>query len=210
MNAEEIGVKCPKCGVIFKSKQLPIYVDLGFRNSELRVDYKGALGPSERYAISECPSCGKADWITEFHDTQEMSVLQAAENPPHLQFRAAAVDRERNGGDNYNIGLFYLHAAWCADDDGVFVQAREYRRMAADFFNKSVIDGSCPPSRRQETEYMIGEIMRRSGDFANAVEHFRRAIPKLSGQFALMARKLTRLAQSYNSDPIDFESGEAQ
>lgn len=206
MYLADIGVKCPSCGVKFNSRQIAVLIDTGQRNSELRQDFEGKAEQFEPYAVCTCPSCGKADWISSFEPTAEQAVLNQPHSTPHLQYRAAALAAERSGRDFYNVGLLYLHAAWCADDNRAYPQAREYRRLAADSFRKSVFDVSCPVAQRMEIEYLIGELLRRSGDFEASKQHFRQIIPRLSGKYAYMARKLMRLAENGSVDSIRFEN----
>ncbi len=52
----EVGVRCDKCGTSFVSRQLPTFIDIGYRNSELRQDYRGYNPGLEQYAIVTCPS----------------------------------------------------------------------------------------------------------------------------------------------------------
>jgi hypothetical protein len=101
-----------------------------------------------------------------------------------------------------------LYAAWCADDAGAIPQAREYRRLAADSFKRSLIDVSCPVDNRAEIEYLIGELLRRAGDFEGCQAHYKMVLPRLPANFALMARRLMKLAESGNTEAIDF-AGEA-
>src|SRR5262249_35198307 len=117
-----------------------------------------------------------------------------------------ALNAERLGRDFYNIGLLYLHAAWCADDTRAHPQAREYRRLAADAFRKSLVDVSCPIAHKHEIEYLVGELLRRTGDFQGAKDHFKQAIPRLPAKFAYMARKLIKLAEAGNVEAIPFEN----
>jgi tetratricopeptide (TPR) repeat protein len=131
-------------------------------------------------------------------------LLQQRSAPAHLQFRDAAIAHERNGRNRYNIGFLYLHAAWCADDSGASPQASAYRRLAAEAFSQAIRTSACPLGRESEVEYLIGELLRRSGDFQAARDHFARVIVKLPTQFALMARKLMRLADLQNSEAIPF------
>ena len=205
MYLADIGVKCSNCGIKFASRQMPVLIDTGYRNSELRQDFKGQIPQFEEYAVCTCPSCGKADWVNNFEVTEEPTVLNQRASTPHLQFRAAALGAERQGRDFFNVGLFYLHAAWCADDNRAFPQAREYRRLAADAFQKSLVDVSCPVDRRGEIQYLIGELLRRSGEFDASIAYFKQIIPRLPGQFAMMARKLMRLAENNDTTAIDFE-----
>jgi len=202
----EVPVKCSNCGVKFSSRQVPVLFDTGYRNSELRQDFKGQIQPQEHYTVVTCPSCGKSDWSSCFEEINEPTVLSQPNLPAHLQFRQAAIGSERGGKDFYNVGLFYLHAAWCADDVAAAVQAREYRKLAADAFRKSVVDVSCPVDRRGEIEYLIGELLRRAGEFEAARAHFNQVLPRLSGRFALMARKLMRLCESNSTEAIDFDA----
>jgi uncharacterized protein (DUF2225 family) len=206
MYLADVAVKCPTCGVKFNSRQVPVVLDYGYRNSELRQDFQGQGPQYESYAVCTCPGCGRADWISGFPATKEPAALNQPQLTAHLQYRSAATYAERNGRDFYQIGMFYLHAAWCADDNRAFPQAREYRRLAADALRKSLTDVSCPVSSRVQIEYLIGELLRRAGDFEAAHAHFKEVIPRLSGKFAYMARKLMRLAEVRRSEPINFES----
>lgn len=204
----EVGVRCDRCGTSFVSRQLPTFIDIGHRNSELRQDYRGYQPMMEQYAIISCPSCGRADWCTEFAPAQVKPVLSQANTSAHMQYRQAALDKERNSGsvNSFQAAIFYTHAAWCADDSKAFPQAREYRRLAIEAYKRSLSDNTCPQDSRGETEYLIGELMRRAGDFEGARDHFRMCIGRLNARFAFMARKLMRLCEQGSSESIQFEA----
>lgn len=204
----EVGVRCDKCGTSFVSRQLPTFIDIGYRNSELRQDYRGYSPMMEQYAIVTCPSCGRADWSTTFPPASGTPVLWQAAASAHMQYRQAALEKERDAGsiNSYKAAVFYIHAAWCADDSKAFPQAREYRRLSAESFKRSLSDNTCPQEVRSETEYLIGELMRRSGDFEGARDHFRMCIGRLSARFAVMARKLMRLCEQGSTESIQFEA----
>lgn len=204
MYVADIGVKCPTCGVKFNSKQLPAVLDIGYRNSELRQFFKGVIPQYEEYFVVTCPSCGRADWSTSFEVIEEPAYLSAPTTTAHLQFRQAAMVAEKEGRSFYNIAYLYLYAAWCADDRNAQVQAAEYRRLAVDAFSKSIVDGSCPADKRAETEYLMGEILRRAGEFAASREYFGKMVGRLPGPLAIMARKLMRLCELGDSQAIDF------
>lgn len=206
MYVADVAVKCPQCGIKFNSRQMPILIDTGMRNSELRQDFKGEMPQFEQYAVCTCPSCGQSDWVNNFEVTEELAVLSQASTTPHLQFRAAAILAEREGRDFFNVGLLYLHAAWCADDSRAYPQGREYRKLAADAFQKSLVDASCPVDRYAEIEYLIGELLRRAGEFEASRAHFNRIITHLPSKFAILARKLMRLAENNDTSLLDFES----
>jgi hypothetical protein len=201
----EVGVKCTNCGVNFNSEQFAIFIESGKRNSELRQDFGNPQAHLELHEICTCPTCGKSDWMTSFPPAAEKSELRQANTTPHLQYRNAAVLAEREGKSNFHIGLFYVYAAWCADDVGAWPQAREYRHLASDCLAKSLVDFSCPPTRRAEIEYLIGELLRRAGDFTRAQEHLRQVVTQLPARFALMARKVMRLAEQGKSEDIPFD-----
>jgi uncharacterized protein (DUF2225 family) len=201
-----IAVRCPTCGIKFNSRQLPQLVDTGIRNSELRQDFEGRAEQFEPYAICTCPSCGLADWMHVFPATKEVAVLSQPSTTPHLQFRAAALGAEKAASGFYNVGHLFLHAAWCADDARAYPQAREYRKLAADAFSKSLLDVSCAFEQRPNIEYLIGELYRRAGEFEKSKLHFSQVISRLPGKYAYMARKLTKLATQGNMDSIRFES----
>jgi hypothetical protein len=187
---------------------LPTFIDIGHRNSELRQDYRGYQPMMEQYAIISCPSCGRADWSTEFPPVPGTPVLAQASTSAHMQYRQAALDKERNAGsiNSFKAAVFYVHAAWCADDSKAFPQAREYRRLAVESYKRSLSDNTCPQDSRGETEYLIGELMRRAGDFEGARDHFRMCIGRLNARFAFMARKIMRLCEQGSTESIQFEA----
>lgn len=202
----DIGVKCSKCGVKFNTRQMGVIFDTGYRNSELRhCPNNGSSVRTEPYIVATCPSCGKSDWATSFPTIDDEATANQQTGPPHLQYRSAAIEAEREGASWFNVALLYLHAAWCADDVKAVPQSREYRRLAAEAFRKSLLDDSVPPQEHMEVQYLIGEILRRAGDFTGSINYYKEVVPRLSSQYAFMARKLMRLAEGQDSQPIDFE-----
>ncbi|MBS1993041.1 MAG: hypothetical protein JSS83_21140 [Cyanobacteria bacterium SZAS LIN-3] len=206
MQLVEIGVKCPNCGIKFTSRQLPEVIDTGIRNSELRQHFGDVKPCYEHFTIATCPSCGRADWATSFPPTTEPCSLNQPQSPPHVQYRQAALGAERQGKNFYGAGLFYLHAAWCADDVGAIPQAREYRRLAADSLRKALVDVSCPLAHRAEIEYLVGELYRRAGDFNGCRDYYQPVIGRMPPKYALMARKIMRLAELKSEELIEFEN----
>ncbi len=206
MYLAKVAVKCPRCGSKFNSRQVPVLVDLGIRNSELRQDFGGRAPQPEPHVICTCPACGKADWTAQFPAVKEEAVLNQSALTPHLQFRNAATQAEQLTKDFYNAGILYLYAAWCADDNKAYPQALEYRQNAIQAFTKSLQDVSCPVNERPTVEYLIGELYRRVGDFASAQTYLQDSLPRLSGKLAYMARKVMKLAAQEKSDPDTFES----
>jgi len=206
MHLAQIAVKCPRCGSKFGSRQLPVLIDLGIRNSELRQDFAGRAPQPEPYTICTCPSCGKSDWMGQFPAINEETVLSQSALAAHLQFRNAAMQIEQFTQNFYNVGTLYLYAAWCADDSKAQLQAREYRYNAIQAFRKSLQDVSCPLNERPTVEYLIGELYRRISDFAAAQAQLTDALPRLPGKLAYMARKVMRLAAEGKSELDTFET----
>lgn len=202
----QVAVKCPRCGSKFNSQQLPVWVDLGIRNSELRQDLGGRAPQPEPYTICTCPACGKADWMNQFPAIHDQAVLNQSATTAHIQFRASALQAESLSKDHFKAGILYLYAAWCADDNKAYPQAREYRLSALRSLGQSLNDGSCPLNEREVVEYLIGELYRRTGDFASARAYLQDALTRLPGKLAFMARKVIKLAEQENSDLIAFEN----
>ncbi len=205
MDLVQIAVKCPRCGSKFNSKQLPSWVDLGIRNSELRQDFAGQATQIEPFFVCTCPACGRSDWMGKFPATEEVAVLTQSSLTPHLQFRNAAMQAEQFSKDFYDVGNLYLYAAWCADDAKADLQAKEYRLRAIESFSKSLNDVSCPVNERPTVEYLIGELYRRVGDFGSAQRHLQEVLPQLPGKLAYMARKVMKLAADGNPEKDNFE-----
>lgn len=206
MELDNIAVRCPDCGLKFMTRQVREFVDTGLRNSELR-QHIGEVTPCyEPYASFTCPSCGRADWSSAFDAVFEECALFQARTTPHLQYRAAALRAAQKERNYYDAGIFYLHAAWCADDGGAVLQSKEYRRLAIEVFQRSLSDVSCPLDSRIDVEYLIGELLRRIGQFEACRSHFASIIGHLPPNYAVMARKLMRLADLQNSELVAFDT----
>ena len=204
-NLTEVGVKCPYCGVRFNSVRLINVQDTGLRNSELR-QHVGDVKPQyEHHSVCTCPGCGRSGWATAFQTTTEVCVLNQPKSPTHLQYRNAALGAEKDARGFFNVAMFYLYAAWSADDAGALPQSREYRRLALDAFRKSLIDVSCPADTRTFVEYLIGELLRRTGDFEGCRQYYQQVIARLPGRYAGMARRIMRLAETQNTDLVEFD-----
>src|SRR5581483_4155906 len=144
MLTTDVSVKCPKCGTKFNARRVQNVADTGVRDSELRAIPPSVDQKYEAFAICTCPSCGVSDWTYTFESIDEPVYVQQSQMPAHLQYRTAAMTAEREGRNSFNIALLYLYGAWCADDTMALPQARDYRRKAADYFRRSLIDRSCP------------------------------------------------------------------
>jgi hypothetical protein len=205
MFTTDVSVKCPKCGTKFNSRRVPNVPDTGVRDSELRYIPPAIDQKYEGFAVCTCPSCGVSDWAYTFEKINEQVFVQQSQMPPHLQYRTAAMTAEREGRNSFNIALLYLYAAWCADDIMALPQAREYRRKAADYFRRSLIDRSCPFPELMSVEYLIGELLRRASQFQDSVNHLHAQMPKFSPRFASMAEKVMQLAMMQNSEPMPLD-----
>lgn len=206
MDLVQITVKCPRCGSKFNSLQVSAWVDTGIRNSELRQDFAGSAPQMEQHAVCTCPTCGKSDWTSQFPAINEQAIINQAQVTAHLQFRASALAVEQENHDYYNAGILYLYAAWCADDNNAYPQAREYRHCAIQAFSRALNDVSCPLSERPTVAYLIGELYRRTGNFTAAQAHLNNVLPHLPGKLAYMARKIIKLAAFGDSQLNTFET----
>ena len=206
MDLIQIVVKCPRCGSKFNSTQVSAWVDTGMRNSELRQHFGGSTPQMEEHAVCTCPTCHNSDWMSQFPPINEQAVLNQAQMPAHLQFHAAAIAYEQEKHDYYNAAILYLYAAWCADDSRAYPQAKQYRGCAIRSFTCSLNDVSCPINEKPTVEYLIGELYRRTGDFAATQSHLTGALPHLPGKLAYMARKIIKLAALENSGLTSFDN----
>lgn len=204
MYIADLAVRCPNCDLVFTTRQTPIIIDTGYRNSELRQDFQGRQIQYEPFAVATCPACAYVNWTNQFPLVDAQTEIRQADMPSYVQFRNLAMETERQGKNFYQVGMFYLMAAWCADDALATSQATENRMLAADAFRKALIDGSCPVSERPNIEYLLGELLRRAGQFQASIDYFRQVIGRLPSNFAMIARKLTKLAEAGQSEAIDF------
>jgi hypothetical protein len=201
----EVGVKCPRCGMQFNSTIPESVFDTGLRDSELRCVPAPGEQPFEPLVVCACPGCGKADWTLSFNPGSQLFGARETPTPSYSRFAQAAREAQDSGGSSYSLSMYYLYAAWCADDAGA-PAAGEYRRLSAELLTRSLADQSCPLFQRATVEYLIGEIQRRRGAFTECLRHFKEVIPRLPARYAFMARKLMRLAELSMSDPVPFDS----
>jgi len=121
----------------------------------------------------------------------------------HLKFEFLAWISEWRGKTPYEIGHYYLKAAWCADDCHAKDDEMYYRSQAVKYFERELKD----PHPGEDYDcgelfYLIGENYRRLGETRKASIWFSK-VPKM----VKMEKKnywIAKLAAQQQKNPKEF------
>jgi uncharacterized protein (DUF2225 family) len=210
---------CPLCGTVYPAGVVVSTNTLGGQDSEFR-RYALGMQPLE-FLVHTCPACGCPDLHSLFPGAKPPAdgrlsptdkdgirrLLQTYCRTRHLKpkdftasqrFEVLAEVLLLRGAAAALVAPAYLKAAWMADDRGESERAVFCRRQAAQYFQRALETGEISPPNVPLIRYLIGEIYRRAGDFAQALLWFDRTEPTvpilprlLASQRQLARRKIS-------------------
>jgi len=210
----ETEILCPCCGSTYESIGWASTNTLGPFSTDLHTRASGS--DPLRYEAHTCPKCGYTiPWGEEFDIppvSDEVKILVRNNITPiiqerrishRLKYEFLAWIAEWRGKTPYEIGFYYLKAAWCADDCHAKDDEMYYRSQAVKYFELELKDPH--PGKKYECAvlfYLIGENYRRLGETGKADVWFSK-VPK-------MVKKekknywIAKLAKQQRKNPKEF------
>lgn len=201
---------CPNCAKEFSVQILGSTNNFGGRTTDFRPIAAGSQ-PITAY-LHTCPRCGFTGGRRRYGEpvgprlaafiAERITPLVRDEQPVawrRFEF-AAWIEREQDG-DPEQIADYYLHAAWCCEDDGV-AEVEEnnqyYRRQAIEYFERALEHGKVAAENTGVVTYLIGELYRRVGEPETAAVWYDKAI-ELSRSMG--QEQIAELAGRQKTDP---------
>ena len=143
-----------------------------------------------------CSRCGYSGAERDFSEDAEVTPMLREhvwnELTPRLptealsgseKYELAAKIAEWQSMEARHIADLLLRAAWCCVDEGDIEAERFFRRKAAWMLERALdsYDGVVAEERAVLT-YLVGELWRRVGDLAQAIEWFNRVPPEIADE----------------------------
>ncbi|MBE3586128.1 MAG: DUF2225 domain-containing protein [Thermoanaerobacter sp.] len=225
-------VKCPVCSTTFTVlKVFEHKLSVTGQDSDFRQRYRD-FEPL-LYSVWVCPGCFYANQRTDFPNlsARQKKLLQdgkaerlkafsgtmATPGTPEFALQAhrlALFNSEQMAAEPDKIARLWLHLAWLYEDGEQKEAASDARARALEYFRQAYFNSSRKLSTKQEQQlaYLIGELHFRLGQYAGALDFFRRAVVLRGGSAALneQARDriaLTRKLAKSTSQPAAGSSG---
>lgn len=184
--------KCPNCGTLFTATTVMSYGHAS-RDSDFYPKFWGA-NPLP-FFVKVCPSCSYADYDSGFksgepHESKEIH------SEPELQcwrkYELVAEHQQKRKAALLSIARTYHEASWCCRTVNRTISKLEqvFLSKARDLFEKALIEEAVPEAERPVITYLVGELYRRTGDNANALEWFTKvsALVKGSDKYGWLLR----------------------
>lgn len=186
---------CQYCGHEYQDNAAASTNTFGGQDSEFRFYAAGAQPFA--YFIHTCPNCGFPHEYSLFRpagaqtqeelDNKEKSTVKDClttfcENnqvtpdtfTPCQKYEVLAEIHKLRGKPPLAIAEAYIHAAWMADDHQHQEKIVLYRLKAIDYLKEALATKEIKADKVPMFTYLIGELYRRAGKFAEAQEFFSR------------------------------------
>ena len=174
---------CALCGKTFQDKVLSS-TNVKERDAELR-PYAMGLQPLP-FFVHACSHCGftDGDHHLKLSDQEKAEITkfltgycqkhQCTKLTPAEKYEVYARTMEIRRQPPLTIALQYRYAAWMADDAGDAAAARTFREQAIRLMSQALENSQVPAKEGPAVTYLVGELHRRLGDFAAALNWFAR------------------------------------
>lgn len=172
--------------------------------------YRGSGVFPYPYFVVVCPGCLVAAYASDFTYLGRMprySPLdplgrklgaflkeQREHYPGTAKYGMAARAYIARGAPPLTIAYLYLRGSWCARHDRDYAAERRYQLEALHWFKEALARGLPTRVEGAIVTYLIGELNRRTGQFAEALAWFGRLPPDLPSWLAPGAREMQALA----------------
>lgn len=195
-------LRCPECRAEFVTHVLTSYGSAGSYTDFCPI-YTGA--PALFNLVVTCPMCSFTAYMDKFDSLEPgteggMGQWEELEEPHEpwgpAKFLKAAETYEKLDASRAVIADLHLKAFWCFHyDDFPDVDQRRLLGKTIFLFQSVYENDEYPPDNAGEYAYLIGELSRRSGRFAEAAEWLDKAVERArEGELAELARRMKKLA----------------
>lgn len=200
-------LECPKCSTIFNASMLGSYGASG-AYSDFCPIYTGA--PALFNLLATCPSCSFTAYLDRFEmiDDVEDGIDDFDESLPEeptepwgpAKFLAAVDTYKELGEEDAVLADLYLKAYWCFHYDKFPDVGAELCITRSIFHLIEAIDkDQVADKEKVEYQYLVGELSRRSGRFAEAVEWFDKAAATATDDLLKLCTRMKALAEKGDS-----------
>ena len=202
----EKNLECPACGTRLSVHVVGSCGQAG-QDTDFRPHYWGA--DPLRHFIHSCPNCLFSGTEAHFQEpvSDELRTwLGEQRGLPRpetgsARFVLAGRCRARAGDDLVAVADLYLRGSWCARNDEDPDAERTCQQASREFFARALEAGGIPADEREPIAYLVGELHRRLGEFAEAMRCLE---PLTEGSLGELAQRQLALARAGNSENAEM------
>lgn len=189
-----VKLSCPLCKTVFQARTMGSSYYIAGIDTDLRE--VGSIEEVRRFAVATCPRCRFSDYSWNYLAPEELTAEErrrlaealgfdpkgprrpaaAAPIDDFERFRLAAVCFRARGMDASTLAELALLACYVARDLGRRDLEPVLRDEAAALFARALEEEELPAPLRLRYAYLHGELSRRAGRRAEALEAFQRAV----------------------------------
>lgn len=183
-----VRLRCPDCGTVFPAEVMDSSGTGGRVESDLC--YHGAGTFAYPYFVAVCPGCRSAAYVRDYEYLgampnyppyhplgQELAAFLKEQRrlfPPTVKYEIAVRSYINRGAPAITIAYLCLRGSWCARYGNDRATERRYQAEAIRWFKEALAQGSSTRVEAAIVTYLIAELNRRLGQFAEALDWFER------------------------------------
>lgn len=201
---------CPCCGIQVSIKLLTSTNTFGGQTTDFRTMAAGA--DPLQFMVNMCPECGFATMgrfenvavsadLCRFIQAEITPLVSRAKDDVSMQYAICGRIAEWKGDAPFTIASYFLRAAWCCDAYHLLEYEREYRLLAAEYFQDALNELADNVLPTLNTMYLIGEMYRRAEDPELAEVWFNTVIEAAAETDLPEASGIMRLATQQRDNP---------
>ncbi len=189
-----VKLSCPLCKTVFQARTMGSSYYIAGIDTDLRE--VGSIEEVRRFAVATCPRCRYSDYSWNYLAPEDLTVGErkrladvlkfdpkgprrpapAASLDDFERFRLAAACFRARGMDSSTLAELALLACYVSRDLGRRDLEPVLRDEAATLFARALEEEDLPAPLRLRYAYLSGELSRRAGRRAEALDAFQRAI----------------------------------
>ena len=164
----ERELPCPVCGKVFYAK-----LDLSGSQGEMRLDLKPVGPEAGPWRLPDCPRCGFVIYklpipAAELAKCREIAASEEykKDQARSTYFRVGLI-YEKLGKSAFSVASSFLKASWQEEDEAA--RLKEDQELSLKYF--TVCAQACGAEEKENSQLLIGELLRRLGRFEEARAH---------------------------------------
>lgn len=178
LNAHTSGTvkkSCPLCGEVFEAE-----MDMSGTQSGVRLDLKPLGAITAPWRVAVCPKCHFVLYTEQLsdQDRERLRTFLAGDEytglvkKQHTSYFLLARILKEMKADHFAVGYAYLQASWQVENDAA--RQADYLNACLNELKKFVQEKIDDNDNFRTAQVLIGEILRRTSEFASAAKHFER------------------------------------
>jgi hypothetical protein len=197
----QLTVTCPECQTIFATYEVARMPPID-QSTPVESDLHRVLPDAELRSslLAMCPNCIYTWWLSSFkeHHFLPQVVPDTPPTEPATKFAHAVASGRKYNVHALDKAVLALNGFWCAREEGV--SGDKFLALAKKELSVALADNTWDGNRARYN-YVMGEILRLSGEFQGAAKYFEQ-VDKRAGLPTELVAKMREFALSGNKNSV--------